>query len=56
MPLEALVEAVGRRMATSAPPTRADVEAQMQIERRGLSATGELTLAVPGWGAASGAD
>lgn len=35
---------------TSAPLTRADVEAQMQIERRGLSATGELTLAVPGWG------
>ena len=45
---------VGRRAMTSAPLTRADVEAQMQIERRGLSATGELTLAVPGWGTAFG--
>ncbi|MEO3690397.1 hypothetical protein [Roseateles paludis] len=30
--------------------TRAEVEAQLQIERRGLSATGELTLGVSGWG------
>lgn len=35
---------------TSAPLTRAAVEAQMQIERRGLSATGELTLQIPVWG------
>ena len=55
MPLEALVGPwPGRRAMTSAPLTRADVEAQMQIERRGLNDRRINAVAVPGWGTAFG--